>query len=181
MKRLIIILYLIYILILFFSGCNSNYDINQLYKITDNGNFNYDYVIKDKHDNIILSDKGISREPKVNVINEDLLSISVQTGTGISARWTIYCNINNGKVSDTYYSVLGDYDAKIVFVNYDNGMHSVVIQDVFDKEKYFKEIMLEDASKVTDPVIDFVKLDDKIRIVYLSGDNFLETERIIEM
>ena len=74
-KRLIIILILITVLIL--SGCNGNYDINQLYKITDNGNFTYDYVIKDRHDNILISDKDVSRKPKVNVINEDLLSISV--------------------------------------------------------------------------------------------------------
>lgn len=130
----------------------------------------------------MISDKGISRKPKVNVINKDLLSISVQTGTGISTRWTIYCNVNSGKVSDTYYSVLGEYAENTVFANYNNGKHSVVIQDIFNQQQYYKEQILEDASKVTDPVIDFEKLDDdKIKIVYLKGDNFLETELIIEI
>lgn len=54
MKKRLIILCLIKVLILIFSGCNGNYDINQLYKITANGNFSYDYVIKDRHDNIHL-------------------------------------------------------------------------------------------------------------------------------
>ncbi len=68
MKKRLIILCLIKVLILIFSGCNGNYDINQLYKITDNGNFTYDYVIKDRHDNILISDKNVSREPRVTSI-----------------------------------------------------------------------------------------------------------------
>jgi len=180
-KRLIITLCLINVLIVILSGCDGNYDINQLYEITDNGNFTYDYVIKDRHDNILISDKDVSRKPKVNVINEDLLSISVQTGTGISTRWTIYCDVNSGNVSDTYYSVLGEYEENVVFANYDNGRHSVIIQDIFNKCDYLKEVVLEDVSETVDPIIDYVKFDDKIKIVYLKGDNFLETELIIEM
>ena len=180
-KRLIITLCLINVLIVILSGCDGNYDINQLYEITDNGNFTYDYVIKDRHDNILISDKDVSRKPKVNVINEDLLSISVQTGTGISTRWTIYCDVNSGDVSDTYYSVLGEYEENVVFVNYDNGRHSVIIQDIFNKGEYLKEVVLEDVSETVDPIVDYVKFDDKIKIVYLRGNNFLETELIIEM
>ena len=180
-KRLIITLCLINVLIVILSGCDGNYDINQLYEITDNGNFTYDYVIKDRHDNILISDKDVSRKPKVNVINEDLLSVSVQTGTGISTRWTIYCDVNSGNVSDTYYSVLGEYEENVVFANYDNGRHSVIIQDIFNKCDYLKEVVLEDVSETVDPIIDYVKFDDKIKIVYLKGDNFLETELIIEM
>ena len=180
-KRLIITLCLINVLIVILSGCDGNYDINQLYEITDNGNFTYDYVIKDRHDNILISDKNVSREPKVNVINEDLLSISVQTGTGISTRWTIYCDVNSGNVSDTYYSVLGEYEENVVFVNYDNGRHSVIIQDIFNKGEYLKEVVLEDVSETVDPIVDYVKFDNKIKIMYLKGNNFLETELIIEM
>ena len=180
-KRLIITLCLINVLIVILSGCDGNYDINQLYEITDNGNFTYDYVIKDRHDNILISDKDVSRKPKVNVINEDLLSISVQTGTGISTRWTIYCDVNSGNVSDTYYSVLGEYEENVVFVNYDNGRHSVIKQDILNKGEYLKEVVLEHVSETVDPIVDYVKFDNKIKIMYLKGNNFLETELIIEM
>lgn len=111
---------LINILILILSGCSRDYDINQLYTITDNEDFTYDYVIKDKNNTILISDKGVSKEPKINVINDNLLRVSVQTGTGISTQWTVYCDVNSGKVSDTYYSVLGEYAENVVFVNYDN-------------------------------------------------------------
>ncbi len=180
-NRLFVMLCLINIFFLFFSGCKNGYDINGLYTIIDNADFTYDYVIKDKNDNVLISDSGISRQPQVNVIDEDLLNISVQTGTGISTRWTIYCDVNSGNVSDTYYSVLGEYAENVVFVNYDNGRYSIVIQDVFDNGKYFKEVILEDVSEVADPVVEFVKLDDKIKIVYLRGDDLLESELIIEM
>ena len=180
-KILIIILCLINVLIVILSGCDGNYDINQLYEITDNGNFTYDYVIKDRHGNILISDKDVSRKPKVNVINEDILNISVQTGTGISTRWTIYCDVNSGNVSDTYYSVLGEYEENVVFVNYDNGSHSVIIQDIFNQGEYLKEVVLEDVSETVDPIVDYIKFDDKIKIIYLKGNNFLDTELIIEM
>ncbi len=181
-KRQIIILCLINIFVLFFGACNSDYDIDQLYKIAENGNSTYDYVIKDKNNNVLIKGKDISKEPKVNILNEDLLSISVQTGTGISTKWTIYCNVNSGKVSDAYYSVLGEVDEKVVFVKYDNGNHCVVIRDVFNKEEYFKEVVLEDTSKTTDPVVDFVKIDaNKFKIVFLKGEDHTETEKIIEL
>ena len=178
-KSLFFILCLINVFL--FLGCNSNYDINKLYTITDNDDFTYDYVIKDKDDNVLISDKGILRQPKVNIIDEEVLSISVQTGTGISTRWTIYCDVNGGVVSNTYYYVLGEYAENVVFVNYENGRHSVIIQDIFNRGKYLKEVVLDDVSETVDPVIDFVKFDDKIKIVYLKGNNFSKTELIIKM
>lgn len=184
MKKIILItmcLINICALILLF-GCGRDYNIDELYMVEYNGDYTYNYVVKDINDNVLLSDEGISREPKVKVINEKLLSVSVQTGTGISTRWTIYCDVFNARISDTYYSVLGEYRENVVFVNHDNGDYSVVIQDIFNKEEYYKEIILEDASKVTDPIVDFEKLDDdKVKIVYLKGDNFLETELTIEI
>lgn len=184
-KRLIIFLCLNLILIL--SGCKGDYaikhdyDINQLYEITYNDDITCDYVVKDKNDNIIISDKGISREPWVNVINEDLLSLSVQAGTGISTRWTKYCNVNSGKVSDTYVSVLGECGENVIFVDYDNGIYYVVVQNIFDIEKYHKSIVLEDA-RMTDPVVSFEKLDgEKVKIGYVKSEEYTETEIIIEL
>ena len=178
---LVVLCFISVCILLCFSGCNKNYNINELYTITDNEDFTYDYVIKDKNNNILISDKGVSREPKINAINDNLLSISVQTGTGISTRWTVYCDVSSGKVSDTYYSVLGEYVENVVFINYDNNKFSIVIQDIFNREQYYKEVILEDASITTDPIVDFKKTDDGVKIVYLKGNNFLETELTIDI
>lgn len=169
------------ICMLLFTGCNAKHDINELYAITDNEDFTYDYVVTDKNGHVLISDKGIAREPEVNVINEDLLSISVQTGTGLSTRWTVYCDVSSGTVSDPYYSVLGEYAQNVVFVNYDGGTYRVAVQNIFSQQPH-KEIILEDAAKVPDPVVAFEKSDDgKANVAYLKGDGHAETEIMIEV
>lgn len=168
--------------LLLLSGCNQSYTINELYSITANEDLTYDYVIKDKNNNILISDKGVSKEPKVSIINEDVLSISVQTGTGISTRWTMYCDVNSGTVSDAYYSVLGEHAENVVFVNQDNGTYSIVVQNFFDKEQYHISTVLANASQVTDPVVSFEKLSDaKAKVIYLRDEDYIETETTIEL
>ena len=163
-------------------GCGADYDIHELYQITDNEDYTYNYVVKDKNNNILISNEGISREPEINVINEYLLSVSVQAGTGISTRWTIYCDVLNGNVSETYYSVLGEYDENVVFVNYDNSAYCIVIQNIFNRELFYKEIVLEDASPVAEPVVSF-EIEDKgaAKVVYLKGEDYSETEVMIDL
>ena len=157
-------------------------EAHELYQITDNEDFTYDYVIKDKNNNILISDKGISREPKINVINENLLSVSVQSGTGISTRWTIYCDVLNGNVSEAYYSVLGEYGENVVYVNYDNGTYRIVIQNIFNRELFYKETVLEDASPVVEPVVSFeIEDNGTAKAVYLKGEDYLETEITIDL
>lgn len=157
-------------------------EAQELYQITDNEDFTYDYVIKDKNSNILISDKGISREPEINVINENLLSVSVQSGTGISTRWTIYCDVLNGNVSEAYYSVLGEYGENVAYVNYDNGTYRIVIQNIFNRELFYKETVLEDVSPVVEPVVRFeIEDNGTAKAVYLKGEDYLETEITIDL
>ena len=157
-------------------------EAHELYQITDNEDYTYDYVIKDKNNNVLISDKGVAREPEINVINENLLSVSVQSGTGISTRWTIYCDVLNGSVSETYYSVLGEYGENVVYVSYDGSAYRIVIQNIFNRELFYKEMVLEDSSPVVEPVVSFEILDNgTAKAVYLKGENYSETEIMIDL
>ena len=170
--------------VLFFlvCGCGSDYDIYELYQVTENEDFTFDYVIKDKNDNVLLFEERISREPEINVINENLLSVSVQAGTGLSTRWTIYCDVSKRTVSDAYCSVLGEYEENVVYVNYDNGTYRIVIQNIFNRKLFYKETVLEDASLAADPVVSFeIGDNDMAKVVYLKGEDYLETEIMIDL
>ncbi len=180
-KRLCYLLCVMQCMVLLFS-CNAVSDIHELYTITDNGDYTYDYVIKDKHNHVLLEDKGIIREPEIRVINNDVLSISVQTGTGISTRWTVYCDVNSGTISDTYYAVLGEYDEKVVYANYENGVHSVVVHRIFNRQQDLKKFVLEDAINRPDPIVDFeIGEDGKATIVYSKGADCAESKMTIEL
>lgn len=170
------------VLLSLLSGCGEDYNIHELYQITDNEDYTYDYVVKDKKNNILISNEGISRKPEINVINEYLLSVSVQAGTGLSTRWTIYCDVLNGSVSETYYSVLGEYGENVVYVSYDNGTYRIVIQNIFNRELFYKETVLEDASPVAEPVVSFAIEDNgEAKVVYLKGEAYLEAEIMIDL
>lgn len=170
------------VLIFLLSGCGENYNIHELYQITDNEDYTYDYVIKDKNNNILISEERLSREPEINVINENLLSVSVQAGTGLSTRWTIYCDVSKRTISDAYCSVLGEYEENVVYVNYDNGMYRIVIQNIFNRELFYRETILEDASLAADPVVSFEILDNgTAKAVYLKGEDYSETEITLDL
>ena len=170
------------VLLFLTSGCGADYNIYELYQVTDNEDFTFDYVIKDKNDNVLLFEERISREPEINVINENLLSVSVQAGTGLSTRWTIYCDVLNGNVSDAYCSVLGEYEENVVYVNYDNGTYRIVIQNIFNQKLFYKETVLEDASLAADPVVGFeIGDNDTAKVVYLKGEDYLETEITLDL
>ena len=170
------------VLLSLLSGCGEDYNIHELYQITDNEDYTYDYVVKEKNNNILISEERMSREPEINIINENLLSVSVQAGTGLSTRWTIYCDVSKGTVSGAYCSVLGEYEENVVYVNYDNGTYCIVIQNIFNRKLFYRETVLEDASLAADPVVSFeIGDNDMAKVVYLKGEDYLETEIMIDL
>ena len=182
MKKIILCMLMISVcMFIFLSGCTEACSIDELYKVTYNNDFTYDYVIKDRSNNVLLSDKNVSRQPEITVITKDLLRISVQTGTGISTCWTVYCDVTNGKTSEPYYSVLGEEGENVVYVNYNSGTYSVVVQSMFNQEQ-LREAILVDASKVADPVVSFEKTGNgKAKLIYLKGETWEETSVTIDL
>ncbi len=184
MKKIIAII-LFTLLFSTFSSCGNNeitYNINDLYEIEHIDYNLYSYTITNKNGDIMLSNEQITTEPVIKVINDNILSVSVQAGTGISTCGTTYCNVNTNIVSETFMSVLGEYKNKTIYVNFDNSSntHKIIVQDIFDKNIYYQETVLPDVQVATDPVIEWKITDDGVaNITYLQGDNY--TEKLISI
>ncbi len=158
------------------------YNPLDMYSITKNNDLTYTYKVVDKNGNVLFSNDNATREPKVEQVNTYVLGLKVQTGTGQSTNWAVYCDVENGKVSDTFQYVLmaqGDY---VIYVNYENGEHSVVVQNIFDNSKYYKEYVLENCSPVAGDIVTNAKLNGEgvAVVTYLTGKDYTETEMIIE-
>jgi len=159
---------------------NAEYLANEkLYTIETNGDYTYNYEIRDIRGSVLISDENISRQPVIEEVTENLLKVSVQTGIGRATRWTMYCDVVNGRVSDGFYYVLAETEDKVVCVEY-NEQYNVVVRDIFNREKIYGGTVLEDVYTV-EPIVECKKVDNKLKIVYLKGNDYTEEEVVVQV
>lgn len=152
---------------------------NRNYSVSRNGAF-YAYWVANENWHIMLADFN-TREPAIRFISEDILSLSVQTGTGASTRWTAYCDIGSSTVSKTYMYVLGEYRNNVIYCDYQDGEHFIKVRDIFGLESDAVRTILPEVY-CTDPVVDFQVTEAGIaRITYLKGEIFAETTVEIDL
>lgn len=159
------------------SGCTH---INECYQVTKNDDLTYNYIVMDKSGNILLSDTSLNREPRIEVISENTLGVTVQFGTGLSTRQTIFCDVDKGILSEIFTSVLNEYENKVIFLGYNNGVHSIIVQDIFDRDSFYKETVLNDAVG-PEPVCSLIIQENGSAEVTYHKVDCLETEIYIEL
>ena len=155
----------------------------ELYTCTQNKDNSYTCQVLDRKGNVLFSEKGLHREPHVEEINDHTLSLTVQTGTGLSTNWAVYCDIENSLVSETFHYVLLAQKDYVVYADYQDGQHKIVVQNLFDKSQYYEEIPLADCSPVAGDVVLGAKPDgDGYAVVtYRKGSEYTETELTISL
>ena len=158
------------------------YNPLDMYSITRNDDLTYTYKVVDKNGNVLFSKDNATREPDVEQVNTYILGLKVQTGTGQSTNWAVYCDVENSKVSETFQYVLMAQGNYVLYANYENGEHSIIVQDIFDKSQYYKKHILANCSPVAGDIVIGAKPNgEEIAIVtYLTGENYTETELTIE-
>lgn len=126
---------------------------------------------------------GAGEKSQMERVAENIVSISVQSGAGFSTRWTIFCDIEHCKVSESFYYVLAAGDEYVVYVQSEDGEHSVVVQSIFDRAAYCMTYPLPDCtSAAVEPVIGGeITGDGSVIVRYLTGPDCTETEQTIEI
>ena len=151
--------------------------------ITHNKNNTYSYKVTDYKDRILDYEDTLTREPKRLCVSTDVVGISIQAGTGLSTNYAKFFNLESSKISETFYYVIDAKDDYVVYADYRNGEHIIIVQDIFDKEQYYKEYKLENVSPVAADFIVKGGFNKKgnINITYLSGNEYTETDYTIVM
>lgn len=147
---------------------------------TSEDHFFFYYDLYDKRGNLIKHDCTYMNEPDVTMLSKDIIRISVQTGTGLSTRWTYYYDLNSDKISQIFYNVLAEKENYVAFFR----DKKVIISDMFDEKIFTKEIQLKhDLSNCSDPIENVTFSDDlsEINVTYLSGAKFKEIKEIIPL
>lgn len=149
------------------------------YKITQFNSMYY-YYIYDMNNNIIKYDGPINKKPHIKLINENIIKISVQAGTGSGTRWGYYCNIENDKVSKIYNNIYDESNGKVAYGN-ENG---IIVCDIFDNTKYFEEINCfnKPLSNMVNAIQNVTFENEyNIKISYFTGDNFIEVVETVQL
>ena len=159
------------------SGCNSaprksdnSAEIDSHYTITTNEDLTYSYKIIAKNGDVLFSDDHSPKEPHIDQVSNNILSVTIQTGLGRSTNWAVFCDVEKGKTSTTYQYVLGAQDNYVFYVELKDGRHNLVVQDIFDSKNYRKTYALQNCEAFADPSCELTfEGKGKAIITYLSG------------
>ena len=184
-KKIIITLICV-LLLVSVAGCTEqpkNVTLEDFYTITKNNDNRFDYTFEDKNGNVLFENKDTTKEPSIRELTADVYEITTQTGTGLSTNWAVYCDTENSKVSETFYYVLGAKGSYVVYADYENKEHTIIVQDIFNKSVYYETYKLENESPVAANVIvgsEFTEQGDFV-VTYLSGEEFTKAEIAINI
>lgn len=126
---------------------------------------------------IVKTDGPFIKQPHVSVLEEKLLRVSWQSGTGMGTQCTYYYDIRNNRFSKIFRSVFDEYGDNIVYCT----ANKVIVQNIFNEEILYQEIaeFSKPFANMAFPFynIHFIGEGNKISISYYSGDDY---QRITE-
>ena len=149
-----------------------------LYEITETkGRFNY--ALFDKTGNVLKSENNLTRQPEIIYIENDVIRITMQAGTGIGTQCGFYYDQKNNTISATYQCILDEKNGIVAHAT----MDKIIVESIFKSDDlYYKEIAAfqKPFSEVAFPFIDaeFSENGHKISVSYYSGSNYEETTEV---
>jgi len=146
----------------------------EYYKIMES-NFQYCCVFYNRQHVVTKTEGPLTKEPRVGMVDEDFVRLTVQAGTGTGAQWGYYYDPGMDVFSDVFESIRDESNGKVAYTR----QNAIVIRDIFDESKYFKEITKFEniLSQTVEPFVEVQFTDDGkyIEVTYLTGADYKET------
>lgn len=159
---------------------NYKIDKNQYFEIIY-ADMMYYYFLYDKNHNVVKSDGPLIREPHISMVDEYLVKFTLQSGTGLSTQWGFYYDVENDIFSETFYSIFGQSDGKMIY----REKEKVIVRDIFDKGRYYQEFseFSNPLSETTEPFVnvEFINNGESIEVTYLTGDDYRKVTEIFDL
>ena len=165
---------LIVAILLAMSACTDNevqINIEECYQFRTNSDLTYSYEITNLKGTVIYSESSVIKAPIVKPLSPSVLEVSTQAGTGLSTNRSVFCDVKNSNISETFYYVLGAKDDYVLYIKYENNVHSIICENIFDPKAPKQKYRVEDELVVLDSFskADF-ETEDVAKISYLIGN-----------
>ena len=146
-----------------------------LYEITETEGLYY-YALFDKTGNIVKSESNLTRQPKIICIENNVVRITIQAGTGIETQWGFYYDQENNTISAIYQCIFDEKNGIVAHAT----MDKIIVESIFKNDDfYYKEIntFQKPFSDVAFPFVDaeFSENGNIIYVSYHSGSDYEET------
>lgn len=151
-----------------------------IYRLNTNEVF---YNIYNSSGEVVLSEKT-DKPLTIDMLNTDIVDISIVMGTGLTIHR--YYSVEKNLFSEEFLYILSNSNELVAYIDvpkvqpFEN--RKVVIQNVFEKDIFYKEYQL-DFSNIDTPVIQAIFSDDgtSLQIKYLSGEKQTEVTQILKL
>ena len=152
-----------------------------LYEITETDG-RYNYTLFDKTGKIVKAESNLTRQPEITHIENDVIRIIMQAGTGIGTQWGFYYNQKNNSISATYHCIFDEKNGLVAHATADK----IVVESIYKSDDaYYKEIdtFQKPLSEVAFPFIDavFSENGETISVHYHSGYDYEETTEVFTL
>ncbi|MBR2353482.1 MAG: hypothetical protein IKC69_03055 [Clostridia bacterium] len=139
------------------------------YRVLKNG-FKYVYQLFDLQGNLI-EEIELAKEARIVAVDENIVCLTYQTGTGESTQWGFLYNAQTNQRSETFMWILDCTDEKVILGLPDG----IEVRSIFDDTYYAKITDFEkDVATVADSVLfaEFVDGDNTIRVTYVEANTY---------
>ena len=181
-KKFILLACVIFIVAVIVAFCRMKYDISETYIVNEKEGYNYEVIIKQYDGKVIISEEYYHTCPTVQEIGKDMITLSVSGG--LSCLVTRFINVKNGNVLEKFVNVMAYNSDKVVYPAYKDGDMKIIVQDIFDPNKYYYEIIRDYAPDAigTSMIISAEFLSDtSLYLEYYKGEEWEEVKEIIDL
>lgn len=153
------------------------------YQLLEGPKFQYYYYIYDDKKEIVL-EGALTRYPALSFLDDDIVRLHIGMGTGIALDQ--YYSVTKDSLSRIYQYAVAYHQEKIAYIYIPNTESSftnriLIVRNVFDKSKYYKEFML-DFSPAASPITgaEFTS-ENQLKVTYQTGEDYTEITEILEL
>lgn len=131
----------------------------------------YYFEVYDINGSVITSDGPMPKYPDIGIVDDVLVRITTQGGTGKGTQTTYFCNVETGEISKYFHGVFDQHHGVVAYAKSDR----IIIQSIFDSS-FYREI--SDFQHPFSPVAfpfenaEFINDGTGVRVTYLAGADY---------
>jgi len=111
---------------------HSDYTADKSYTITTDQNGRYTVQVKDAHGEILCQRANLTDKPTCTTVSDAVLLVGDTSSPSVSARWAVFCNVQNGKVSKAYAGCLATKGTQVAYATGKDDLWQVHVTDAFN-------------------------------------------------